>query len=108
MAEYLTRDRERDYQRKLADLWKRYDALREEVSRLKLLADKPPQTICEMLGRMLFHICTAKGCYKGRLEVAPDDLNLKRQLANAVECEAVLRWLEAMRTADKGAKEAAR
>ena len=100
----LTIDRERAYQRKLDDLWKRYDSLKEQYAKLQR-CEVPPTTIRDLIGSMEIHVSAGLKHYRSRLETAADEHSRKglegliAGAQNALEC---LKWLNALKTCEKG------
>ena len=99
----LTIDRERAYQRKLDNLGKRYDALKEELAKFKL-CEVPPVKIRDMIAGMECHMVAAIKHYRRVLEDASFDLHKRKctegMLRSAIEAKECLAWLNEMRGAD--------
>ena len=92
----LTIDKEKMYIRKLDELGKRYDALRDRCMKLEL-GETPPKRLAVLLGVCLFHVDSAIGYYKQRKDEADLPEIARRanegNLAKARECREFLLWL---------------
>lgn len=91
----LTKSAEQSYQDKLFNLGQRYDELKERCVKLEL-GEIPPVQICELLGKAVYHLGTAKRYYQlviaqhpCTVEANTATTNLKR----ARECEETFDWI---------------
>lgn len=100
----LTIDKERDYQRKLDNLWKKYDALKEQLAKFQR-CEIPPVRLYDLICAMGCHIGAAIKHYKNILEDSTIDEHKRKCtegfLNSAIETKECLDWLNGLRCEGK-------
>ena len=104
----MTIDKEREYQRKLGDLYKKYDALKEQMVKFER-CEIPPVRLYDMITSMGCHIGAAIKHYKVILEDPKIDEHKRKCtegfLKSAMQAKECLDWLNALKRANgEGAK----
>ncbi len=92
----LTIDKEKMYIRKLDDLHRRYEALRDRAMKLEL-GEVPPKRLAALLKDVHFHVSVGIRWYKMKLEDASTPEAERRAIEGnykqAKECQQFTEWL---------------
>ena len=91
----LTKSAEQSYQDKLFNLGQRYDELKARCVKLEL-GEIPPVQICELLGKAVYHLGTAKRYYNlviAQHPCTPQAQTATTNLVRARECEETFNWI---------------